>query len=72
MDKNSAIGLTLIALLLLVYFYFFSPAPVPPEVFVERGVDPSVDRVRAQEIVAEWNDTKIREVQRLFGLNRSG
>lgn len=31
MDKNSAIGLTLIALLLLVYFYFFSPAPVPPE-----------------------------------------
>ena len=32
MDKNSAIGLTLIALLLLVYFYFFSPAPVPPEV----------------------------------------
>src|SRR6478736_1442472 len=31
MDKNSAIGLTLIALLLLVYFYFFSPAPVPPD-----------------------------------------
>jgi len=31
MDKNSAIGLTLIALLLLLYFYFFSPAPVPPE-----------------------------------------
>src|SRR5437868_10197870 len=31
MDKNSAIGLTLIALLLLAYFYFFSPAPAPPE-----------------------------------------
>jgi YidC/Oxa1 family membrane protein insertase len=30
MDRNSAIGLTLIALLLLAYFYFFSPAPVPP------------------------------------------
>jgi YidC/Oxa1 family membrane protein insertase len=29
MDRNSAIGLTLIALLLLIYFYFFSPAPVP-------------------------------------------
>ena len=27
MDRNSAIGLTLIALLLLAYFYFFSPAP---------------------------------------------
>jgi len=31
MDKNSAIGLTLIALLLLLYFYFFSPTPVPPD-----------------------------------------
>jgi YidC/Oxa1 family membrane protein insertase len=31
MDRNSAIGLTLIALLLLAYFYFFSPTPVPPE-----------------------------------------
>lgn len=30
MDRNSAIGLTLIALLLLVYFYWFSPKPVPP------------------------------------------
>lgn len=27
MDKNSAIGLTLIALLLLVYFYWFAPSP---------------------------------------------
>ncbi|MBS1557633.1 MAG: membrane protein insertase YidC [Bacteroidetes bacterium] len=31
MDRNSAIGLTLIAVLLFVYFYFFSPAPVPVE-----------------------------------------
>ncbi len=31
MDRNSAIGLTLIALLLLAYFYFFSPAPTAPE-----------------------------------------
>ncbi|MGC4022991.1 MAG: membrane protein insertase YidC [Cyclobacteriaceae bacterium] len=30
MDRNSAIGLTLIAVLLLAYFYFFSPSPVPP------------------------------------------
>ena len=29
MDRNSAIGLTLMALLLLVYFYFFSPTPEP-------------------------------------------
>jgi YidC/Oxa1 family membrane protein insertase len=32
MDRNSAIGMTLIALLLLVYFYFFSPTPTPPVV----------------------------------------
>ncbi|MBS1487032.1 MAG: membrane protein insertase YidC [Bacteroidetes bacterium] len=31
MDRNSVIGLTLIAVLLFVYFYFFSPAPVPVE-----------------------------------------
>lgn len=29
MDRNSAIGLTLIAVLLLVYFYWFSPQPQP-------------------------------------------
>lgn len=29
MDRNSAIGLTLIAVLLLAYFYWFSPAPQP-------------------------------------------
>ncbi|NOS93241.1 MAG: membrane protein insertase YidC [Cyclobacteriaceae bacterium] len=30
MDRNSAIGMTLIAVLLMVYFYFFSSPPVPP------------------------------------------
>lgn len=30
MDRNSAIGLTLIAALLLIYFTWFSPAPTPP------------------------------------------
>lgn len=31
MDRNSAIGLTLIAVLLLVYFNFLAPTPTPPE-----------------------------------------
>lgn len=31
MDRNSAIGLTLIAVLLLVYFNFLAPTPIPPE-----------------------------------------
>lgn len=30
MDRNSAIGLTLIAALLLAYFYWFAPTPQPP------------------------------------------
>jgi YidC/Oxa1 family membrane protein insertase len=30
MDRNSAIGLTLIAAILLIYFTWFSPAPTPP------------------------------------------
>ncbi len=39
MDRNSAIGLTLIAVLLLVYFNFFAPEPpkeVPPTITTER------------------------------------
>ncbi len=31
MDRNSAIGLTLIAVMLLVYFNFLAPTPTPPE-----------------------------------------
>jgi len=31
MDRNSAIGLTLIAVLLMAYFYFFAPSPQPTE-----------------------------------------
>ena len=31
MDRNSAIGLTLIAAILIVYFYFFSPPPQQPQ-----------------------------------------
>ncbi|HTH57388.1 MAG TPA: membrane protein insertase YidC [Cyclobacteriaceae bacterium] len=31
MDRNSAIGLTLMAFVLLGYFYFFSPTPEPPK-----------------------------------------
>lgn len=31
MDRNSAIGLTLIAVLLMAYFYWFSPQPQPPQ-----------------------------------------
>ncbi|MEQ8423333.1 MAG: hypothetical protein RIA63_01395, partial [Cyclobacteriaceae bacterium] len=31
MDRNSAIGLTLIAVLLIIYFNYFSPTPPPPD-----------------------------------------
>ena len=52
MDRNSAIGLTLIAALLLVYFYWFSPKPQPqstppavnetPKGAVQEGTDDEV------------------------------
>jgi YidC/Oxa1 family membrane protein insertase len=38
MDRNSVIGITLIAALLLVYFYWFSPTPKP----VAQNVEPTV------------------------------
>lgn len=43
MDRNSAIGLTLIAALLLVYFYWFSPKPQP------RSTQPAVTESLAQD-----------------------
>lgn len=41
MDRNSAIGLTLIAALLMAYFYWFSPVPPPPTQQQEPSVAPS-------------------------------
>jgi YidC/Oxa1 family membrane protein insertase len=55
MDRNSAIGITLIAALLLVYFYWFSPAPKP----VAQNVEPTVhteakkDSVKQPEAVPD-------------------
>ena len=41
MDRNSAIGLTLIAALLMAYFYWFSPVPPPPTQKQEPSTTPS-------------------------------
>src|SRR5688572_7732030 len=41
MDRNSAIGLTLIAALLMAYFYWFSPVPPPPKPEIESSSVPS-------------------------------
>ncbi|MDH4295096.1 MAG: membrane protein insertase YidC [Cyclobacteriaceae bacterium] len=49
MDRNSAIGLTLIAVLLLGYFYFFSPAPQPEAqkpVTIDSGVKATPDVIQ--------------------------
>lgn len=50
MDKNSAIGLTLIALLLLVYFYWFAPTtqPLPPT----KQSQPSLSETRADTLTS--------------------
>lgn len=47
MDRNSAIGLTLIAVLLLLYFNYFSPTPPPPtaESSQVTSVDSSVNEM---------------------------
>jgi YidC/Oxa1 family membrane protein insertase len=50
MDKNSAIGLTLIALLLLVYFYWF--APTTPAVPPTKQSVPSVAETKADTLRA--------------------
>src|SRR6188768_1368652 len=51
MDKNSAIGLTLIAALLLAYFLWFSPQPKPP----------ATKPVTATESVAKQDSSAIVE-----------
>jgi YidC/Oxa1 family membrane protein insertase len=51
MDRNSAIGLTLIGLLLLIYFYWFAPKPEPPtesEKVVTEQVEPTTDSTASE------------------------
>jgi YidC/Oxa1 family membrane protein insertase len=45
MDKNTAIGMTLMGALLLAYFYFFSPTPQTPPV-----VNPTTENVSANQL----------------------
>ncbi|MBT1706511.1 membrane protein insertase YidC, partial [Chryseosolibacter indicus] len=48
MDRNSAIGLTLIAALLLVYFYWFAPQPQPVQKPTEISTAGKLDTTRVQ------------------------
>ncbi|HEY3403233.1 MAG TPA: membrane protein insertase YidC, partial [Ohtaekwangia sp.] len=53
MDRNSAIGLTLIAVLLLSYFYWFSPQPQPADTQTTQTTtqtSPAKDSVAAQPV----------------------
>ena len=43
MDRNTAIGLTLIAVLLIAYFYLFSPTPTPPTEVAKTPVPETVE-----------------------------
>lgn len=52
MDRNSAIGLTLIAALLLAYFYFFAPEP-----------QPAVQPIKKENQTAAQADTASSEVK---------
>src|SRR5687767_3918103 len=56
MDRNSAIGLTLIAALLLAYFYWFSPKPQPQStspVATESPSPTAPDSAAQQDVVAD-------------------
>ncbi|MEX1241036.1 MAG: membrane protein insertase YidC [Cyclobacteriaceae bacterium] len=56
MDRNSAIGLTLIAALLLAYFYWFSPKPQPQATAPVTTESPSQsvpDSAAQQDVVAD-------------------
>lgn len=62
MDRNSAIGLTLIAVLLLVYFNFFAPAPevtksepvkTSQEAVVENNVTPADQTIINDSVIAK-------------------
>jgi YidC/Oxa1 family membrane protein insertase len=56
MDRNSAIGLTLIAVLLLVYFNFLAPTPEPPKAEPAQATT---------EVVTEDSTTEKAEAQNL-------
>jgi YidC/Oxa1 family membrane protein insertase len=45
MDKNSAIGLTLIAALLFAYFYWFAPTPQPVQ-----KTSPTVQNIQSDTV----------------------
>jgi YidC/Oxa1 family membrane protein insertase len=53
MDRNSAIGLTLIAALLLAYFYWFAPAPPQPKPVTQTVTEPDLLQDEGQQQKAE-------------------
>jgi YidC/Oxa1 family membrane protein insertase len=44
MDRNSAIGLTLIAVMLLVYFNFLAPTPPVPDAAPAQVITPAIEK----------------------------
>jgi YidC/Oxa1 family membrane protein insertase len=57
MDRNSAIGLTLIAALLLVYFYWFSPTQDPTQKIVKTESTQTIKIDSAQSSVSIEDDS---------------
>ncbi len=63
MDKNSAIGLTLIAVLLLLYFNYFSPEPVPVEQTTESVVEQAQTDEDSTEVIERIASPKMDSAQ---------
>jgi len=60
MDRNSAIGMTLIAVLLMVYFYFFSPAPTPPATVKTDSIAAAQKRETVTQTVPKMDSATIQ------------
>ena len=74
MDRNSAIGLTIIAVLLLIYFNYFSPTPPPPPetsselVIADSAVNETPGLVEPSTAQAEVDSTLIKQFGTLSSL----
>lgn len=61
MDRNSAVGLTLIAALLLAYFYFFAPKPQPVEQPTVQNTPDTTQIVTPEEPEARLDSSVLAE-----------
>jgi YidC/Oxa1 family membrane protein insertase len=68
MDRNSAIGLTLIAILLLVYFNYLAPTPVPENAQPAQVTTPIEDNQPEDQAIIAPDSTELKKYGSLASL----